>query len=97
MKKAKRILALAGVILLLAMYGSTMVFAFMKDPRAGDFLMASIYCTIAVPVLLYAMTLVTRRLKDKNKELQDEAKAAGNQPEKTTDAEKEEVLNDSRK
>ena len=97
MKKAKRILALAGVILLLAMYGSTMVFAFMKDPRAGDFLMASIYCTIAVPVLLYAMTLVTRRLKDKNKELQDEAKAAGNQTEKTADAEKEEVLNDSRK
>ena len=37
MKKAKRILALAGVILLLAMYGSTMVFAFMKDPRAEIF------------------------------------------------------------
>lgn len=84
MKKAKRILALAGVILLLAMYGSTMVFAFMNDPRAGDFLMASIYCTIAVPVLLYAMTLVTRRLKDKNRELQDEASAAGKQAEPDT-------------
>lgn len=72
MKKAKRIVALAGVILLLAMYASTMVFALTDNPRSGDFLMASIYCTIAVPVLLYAMTLVTRRLKDKNKELQEE-------------------------
>ena len=34
--------------------------------------MGSIYCTIAVPVLLYAMTLVTRRLKDKNREIQKE-------------------------
>lgn len=95
MKKAKRILALIGVILLLAMYGSTMVFAFLKDPRAGDFLMASIYCTIAVPVLLYAMTLVTRRLKDKNQELQNEAKAAGNRPEKAAPEEKEDVTDDS--
>lgn len=72
MKKAKRILALIGVILLLAMYGSTMVFALMDDPAAQNLLMGSIYCTIAVPVLLYAMTLVTRRLKDKNREIQKE-------------------------
>ena len=91
MKKARRILALAGVILLLAMYGSTMVFAFMNDPRSGDFLMASIYCTIAVPVLLYAMTLVARRLKDKNKELQDENKRAN----KTGGGQKEESADDA--
>ena len=63
MKKAKRILALIGVLLLLGMYGSTMVFALMKSPAAKGLLMGSIYCTIAVPVLLYAMTLITRRLK----------------------------------
>ena len=72
MKKAKRILALIGVLLLLGMYGSTMVFALMKSPAAKGLLMGSIYCTIAVPVLLYAMNLITRRLKDKNQDLRRE-------------------------
>ena len=72
MKKAKRILALIGVLLLLGMYGSTMVFALMKSPAAKGLLMGSIYCTIAVPVLLYAMTLITRRLKDKTQDLSRE-------------------------
>ncbi len=72
MKKAKRVLAMIGVILLLAMYGSTMVFALMDDPAAKGLLMGSIFCTIAVPVLLYAMTLVARRLKDKNREIRRE-------------------------
>lgn len=72
MKKAKRILALAGVILLLALYGSTMVFALMDDPAAKGLLMGSIYCTVAVPVLLYAMTLIAGRLKDKNEKINQE-------------------------
>ena len=42
MKKAKRILALIGVLLLLGMYGSTMVFALMKSPAAKGLLMGSI-------------------------------------------------------
>ena len=72
MKKAKRILALIGVLLLLGMYGSTMVFALQKSRAAKRLLMGSIYCTIAVPVLRYAMTLITRRLKDKNQDLRRE-------------------------
>lgn len=75
MKKAKRIFALIGVVLLLGMYISTMVFALMRSPAAKGLLMGSIYCTIAVPVLLYAMTLVARRLKDKNEEIRKEQKS----------------------
>ena len=48
MKKAKRVLALLGVILLVAMYGSTLVFAVMDSPMARGLLMGSVYCTIAV-------------------------------------------------
>ena len=72
MKKAKRVLALLGVILLVAMYGSTLVFAVMDSPMARGLLMGSVYCTIAVPVLLYAMTLVTKHLKYKNQKLHEE-------------------------
>ena len=74
MNKLKRILAFLGVILLVGMYGSTLIFALMDHPAAKGLLMGSIYCTIAVPVLLYAMTLVTKHLRDKNKKLQEEEK-----------------------
>lgn len=65
MQKLKRIFALLGVILLLALYGSTLVFALMQNPNAGGMLMASIYCTIIVPVFLYAVLLVAKVIKDK--------------------------------
>lgn len=72
MKKAKRIAALIGVILLLAMYGSTMVFALIKSPHSKGLLMASIFCTIAVPVILYAMSLVAKLLKNKAEQMKKE-------------------------
>ncbi len=63
----KRILALAGVILLLFMYGATMFFALSGSPSADGWFKASIFCTIAVPVLLYAYMLVYRYLKNRKK------------------------------
>lgn len=71
MDKFKRIVALIGVILLLAMYGSTLVFALMDSPNAQGMLMGSIYSTIVVPVFLYAVLLVARVVKNKNKESGD--------------------------
>jgi len=77
MKKLRQILALAGVILLVGMYVLTLVFALMKNPAADRLLMAAVFCTIAVPVLLYAMILVARRLSDRGEELRrDETGAA---------------------
>lgn len=51
---------MAGVILLVGMYASTMVFALSNSPRAVEWLKASIYCTIIVPILLYAYLFVYR-------------------------------------
>ena len=77
MNKARRILALIGVILLLAMYASTMVFALMDSPYAKALLMGSIYCTIAVPVLLYVMMLVAKHLGETGEKIRRrEAEAA---------------------
>ena len=63
MKKRTRIAALVCIILLLAMYGSTMVFALMDSPMAKGLFMGSVFCTIAVPVLLYGMILAARALR----------------------------------
>ncbi len=66
MKKTKRFLALVGAVLLVAMYLSTLVFALMKNENSTNMLMASIACTILIPVLLYAYTLMYRVLGNKN-------------------------------
>ena len=42
-----------------------MVFALVKSPYSKGLLMGSIFCTIAVPVLLYAMTMVARLVRGK--------------------------------
>ena len=77
MKKTKRILALIGVILLFGMYLSTLIFALMKNENASNMLMASIVCTVIVPVLLYAYTLMYRVLKDRNETQKKDGEDAG--------------------
>ncbi|MBU3875539.1 hypothetical protein HGO97_006910 [Faecalicatena sp. AGMB00832] len=58
MKKSKRILALIGAILLVCLYGSTLIFAFVDHSASSGLLKASIAATILLPVLMYAYTLV---------------------------------------
>ncbi len=58
MKNLKRILAAIGAILLIAMYVSTLVFAFIDHSKTLGLLKASIACTIILPCLLYAYSLV---------------------------------------
>lgn len=72
MKKTKRILALIGVVLLAGMYVSTLVFALMKHENASNMLMASILCTVIIPVLLYAYTLIYRVLNRRNNETEND-------------------------
>nr|WP_235398047.1 hypothetical protein [Faecalicatena contorta] len=60
MKKTKRILALIGAVLLFSMYASTLVFALIDHSATMGLLKASVACTILLPILLYAYTLVYR-------------------------------------
>ena len=71
MKKLKRISALLGVFILIAMYLCTLIFALIDSPVASDLLKASIAATIFVPVILYGLLLVTRLLKDDSKDNSD--------------------------
>lgn len=66
MKNAKRILALLGVVLLILMYVSTLVFALIDSDMSQNLLKASIACTIILPVLLYGLSLVNRLAKKNN-------------------------------
>ena len=57
MKKSKRIMALIGAILLVLLYVSTLIFAFIDSVVSQKLLMAAIAATILLPVLLYLYTL----------------------------------------
>ncbi len=63
MKKVKRILAIIGCILLVSMYVATIVLAITDDPYTMSAFRASIYCTIIVPVLIWAYGFIYRLLK----------------------------------
>lgn len=66
MKKMKQILAIGGIVLLVMLYGSTMIFALMKSPNSQNLFKLSIGCTILVPVILYAFLLVAKHLENRN-------------------------------
>ena len=60
MKKSKRIMALIGAILLVLLYVSTLIFAFIDSVVSQKLLMAAIAATILLPVLLYIYSLFSR-------------------------------------
>ena len=69
--KLRRIFAMIGVVLLVVMYLSTLIFSLIGGELAFTWLKASILCTIIVPIYLYIFTAVYKWLKSR-KESQDE-------------------------
>ena len=84
MKRAKQIFALVGVFCLLSIYGMTMVFGLQRTESARAWFMASLFATIVVPVIIYAMMMFANfflkdlevesmkaTIADKKKEMKD--------------------------
>ena len=68
MKKSKRILAIIGIILLVLLYLSTLVFALLGKEFL-NWLMASLVATIMIPVLIWTYGFIYRLIKgEKDKE-----------------------------
>ncbi len=56
----KRIFAIIGVIILLALYLISFISAVLAKPYASELFMASIFCTIVIPILMYGFLIVYR-------------------------------------
>lgn len=70
MKKVKQILALIGVVVLIGLYVSTIFCAVSSSENFMNLLMASIYATVIIPVLLWAYSFIyklTRKYEDEKK------------------------------
>lgn len=71
-KNKKSILAIAGIVFLIGMYIFTLVCAIIKTPFAKSLFMASLYCTIVIPVFIYIFMMVTKYLKGRGVDNDDE-------------------------
>ena len=65
MEKFKRICDLIGVVLLLLLYLGTFIFSLMGSESAHMMFRACIAGTILIPVVLYAMIMVAKHLKNR--------------------------------
>ena len=64
MPKIKRVMALAGVILIIALYVITLILAVCGNENTANLLMASLICTVVVPVLIWVYTFIYRLLAE---------------------------------
>ena len=63
MKKGKRILAIAGIILLVSLYLITLICAITDNTATMRVFMASIFASVVIPVLLWAYSFIYRKKK----------------------------------
>lgn len=70
MKKGKRILAMAGVVILVVLYLVTLISAIFATPVTKDFFLLSLVATILIPLLVYIYMLISRLIfgKDSDEE-----------------------------
>lgn len=72
MDKIKRILAILGILLLLGLYGWTMVCAFTDQSETMDMFKSAVTATITVPILLWGYSIVFKWIKNrKNQDKED--------------------------
>lgn len=69
--KLKQILAILGIVILVLLYVSTLVFALIGTPFAKQALLASLFATVLIPILIYAFLLVTKLLRKKEEDMED--------------------------
>ncbi len=68
MKRLKQIICIIGAAALAALYLLTLIFSLTDHSQAKSWLSASLYATVAIPILLYAFLLITRPLSERKKE-----------------------------
>lgn len=64
MKKARRIIALVGVALLLLLYVSTLIFALLDSPLATSLFKTSLVLSIVLPIIIYFVTMAMKNGTD---------------------------------
>ena len=62
----RRIIAIAGIVLLILLYGASFILAILARPEAHQLFMASLVATIFIPVVLWAALKLHENAQQKN-------------------------------
>ena len=68
MKKVKQILAIIGIVFLVLLYLSTLIYAIIDRTETMRLFQASIMATVIIPVLLWAYSFIYKLIKKNTKE-----------------------------
>lgn len=83
-KRVKQVLAIIGLVIIAGLYITTLVLALVGNENTKGLFMASILCTILVPVLMYIFSWVYKLVKGDAEEAR-KAIAEAESVEDTTD------------
>ncbi len=72
----KRIAAIIGLCLIAAMYMATIIFALLDSPFARSCLMASLFCTIVIPVVIYGYLMFLNLCNGKSEKKETDSEEA---------------------
>lgn len=70
-QKIRQILAILGVVVLVGLYAATLICALSKSDNYMNLLMASVYSTVIIPVLIWAYSFIYKLLKNYYSEKND--------------------------
>ena len=68
MEKTKRVLAIIGIVFLLGSYITTLVASLMHSEFAKNLFVASLFCSLAVPLILYGYMLIYKYFSNRDKQ-----------------------------
>ena len=69
--KGKQIAAILGIVALVGLYIATFIFAIIDSPNSGRMFQASLFATIAIPILLWIYLWCIQKFMERKKNQQD--------------------------
>lgn len=79
-QKIRQILAILGVVVLVGLYAATLICALSKSDNYMNLLMAAVYSTVIIPVLIWAYSFIYKLLKNYYSEKNDPAEDTKEDP-----------------
>ncbi|MBB2181999.1 hypothetical protein H0486_03805 [Lachnospiraceae bacterium MD1] len=84
MKNVKRIASIIGLILLVSMYIISLIAAIFASEKAPGFFLASVFCTIVIPIMIYSFIAVYQYVhRDDKKPAEEESSSNDNEEEQS--------------
>lgn len=68
MNKVKRISAIIGIVAILSLYLISFLLAIFASDKAPGLFMASVFCTVIIPIMIYCFIAVYNRVHKKPEE-----------------------------